>query len=213
MAGYGAGLQEIRRAAEFDRAADSGGLASPIAEPSPTRGIGWRRLAMAPGNAFETREVVGDGHGEGEQFLQSLPGLEELDGNAARFQTHALGEVFELLGEDGDGGLDQEWGPFQPFLVKLGQDPGDFALALDLIEAVVAVGEPAQAGDQEGAVGEAAGADAVGDGGGHDLLSAAAADAQEELDGGAIDEGAGKDLQLPDDLVDFAVPGGFGGHG
>ena len=170
-------------------------------------------LAISPGDAFEAGEVVGDGHGEGEQLFERLLGVLELDGNAARFQPHAFGEVFELLREDGDGGFDQERRPFQALLVKLGEDAGDLALALDLVEAVVALGEPAQAGDEEVSVGEAAGADAVGNGRRHDLLGAAAADAQEEFDRRPIHKRPGEGLQRPDDVLDFAVPGWFGGHG
>jgi hypothetical protein len=65
----------------------------------------------------------------------------ELDDNAAGFEADALGEGFELLGKDRDGSFDQKRGMCEAFLVKLGEDAGDFALALDLVEAVVALGQ------------------------------------------------------------------------
>ena len=64
-------------------------------------------------------------------------------------------------------------------------------------------------GDESGPIRQAIGAHAVGDTGSQDLLGAAAADAQQEFDRGAVDEGAGKSFELPDHLVDFAVPAGF----
>ena len=57
------------------------------------------------------------------------------------------------------------------------------------------MGEALQAGDQSVAVGEAIGADAIADAGRHDLLGAAAADAEEGLDGGAVDVGVGMAAQ------------------
>ena len=47
-------------------------------------------------------------------------------------------------------------------------------------------------GDQGIAIGEAVRPDAVGYGGGHELLGAAAADAQEKFHCGAVDKGAGE---------------------
>jgi hypothetical protein len=44
-------------------------------------------------------------------------------------------------------------------------------------------------------------------------LSAAAADAEERFDRGAVDERAGKGFEGLDYLVNPAVPEGFGGHG
>ena len=79
------------------------------------------------------------------------------------------GRVSNSWAKDCDGGLDHKRGMFEPLLVKLGEDLGDMALAPNLIIAVVALGEEE------------------------------AADAQEELDGGAIDERAGEGLEIPDD--------------
>ena len=79
--------------------------------------------------------------------------------------------------------------------------------------AVVALGNVAQMGDEGLAIGQAVGADALGDTGSQDLLGAAAADAQQEFEGGAVDEGPGQALELAEDVVDSAIPEGFGGHG
>jgi hypothetical protein len=169
------------------------------------------RLALS-GDALETIKVVTNRHGQGQQLFERLLRLVELDGDAARFQPHASREMRKFLGKDLKGSFDQEPGPREAVFVQLGEDGGDLSSALLLIAAVVAGGEAAEVGDEGGAIGQTAGADVVGNAGSHDLLSAAGADAEEELDSGAVDEGAGERLQLQDDVVDSAEPGGFGGH-
>ena len=68
-------------------------------------------------------------------------------------------------------------------------------------------------GDEGVPIRQAVGPHVVHNAGSEDLLGAAAADAEQEFDGGAIDERAGKRFQFPDHVIDFAVPDGFGGHG
>jgi len=104
-------------------------------------------------------------------------GLIELDGDAAWFQPDASGEVLKLLGQNLKGGFDQEARLVKALLVELGEDGGDFAAALELVNTILAGGEMAEVGDEGIAVGEGAGAEVVGDAGGHDLLGAAGADA------------------------------------
>ena len=84
--------------------------------------------------------------------------------------------------------------------------------ALPFVVAAIPLGEAAQVGDEGIPVGQAVGADVFCDAGSHDLLGAAAADAEQEFDRGAISERAGEGLQFTDDFVDFAVPGWFCGH-
>ena len=66
-------------------------------------------------------------------------------------------------------------------------------------------------GNESIPIGQTARADADGDAGRHDLLRPAAAHAEQEFDRGPVDQRA-EGLKLPGDLVDLAVPGGFGGH-
>jgi hypothetical protein len=152
-------------------------------------------------------------YSEGQQLLQRLLGLVKVYGDAARLQPDAFGKVLELLLKDLDRSLDQELRPFQPVLVEFGQDFSELAPAPALVKAIVPAGKAAQMSDEGIPVRQTAGADAVGNAGGHDLLRPAAADAEQEFDRGPVDERAGKGLQLPEDLVDSAVPSWFGGHG
>lgn len=167
----------------------------------------------SPRAALEAREVVADRHGEGQQFFEGLPGMLEFDRDPAGLEAHAGGQVGELLADHPDRGFHQELRLLEPFDSQPVKHLRDLALAPHLVVALLAFGQAAQVGDQTVAVGEPAAADVVGDTRRHDLLGAAAAHTQEELDCGTVDEGAGKGLEFPDDAVDFAVPGWFCGHG
>jgi hypothetical protein len=70
----------------------------------------------------------------------------------------------------------------------------------------------AQASDQAVPIGKSVRPNVVRDTGRHDLLGPPAADAEQEFDRGPVDERTGERLKLPDDIVDFAVPGGFCGR-
>jgi hypothetical protein len=135
------------------------------------------------------------------------------DGDAARLKAHPRGEVLELLRHNLNRGLDQKLGAFEAILFELRQNLGDVAAATPFIVAVVALGKAAKMGDEGIPIGQAVGTDAVGDAGSEDLLSAAAADAEEELYGRAIDERARQGFELAQYVVDFAVPEWFCGHG
>ena len=175
---------------------------------------GFLRLAMdGPHLPLKPIKVVADGHGECEQFFERLLGLLKSDGDAAWLKGHTRGEILELLRQDLNRGLDQKLGPFEAILLQLSQDFGDVAAALPLVVAVVALGEAAQMGDEGIPIGEAVGTDTLGNAGSEDLLGAAAADAEEEFYCRAIDERARQALELAEDVVDFAVPDGFCGHG
>ena len=87
------------------------------------------------------------------------------------------------------------------------------AAALQLVKPVLTLGEAAEPVDEVLAIGQSISADAIGDAGRQDLLRSAAADAEQELQGGAIDERAGKSLEFPDHRVEFAIPRWFGRHG
>jgi hypothetical protein len=76
----------------------------------------------------------------------------------------------------------------EAILFELRQNLGDVTAAAAFIVAVVALGEAAQMGDEGIAICQAVGTDTLGNAGSEDLLGAAAADAEEELYGGAIDE-------------------------
>ena len=85
--------------------------------------------------------------------------------------------------------------------MQLGQDFGDVAPASTFIVAVVARGDAAQTGDEGIPIGQAVGADPLGDAGSQNLLSAAAADAKQKLEGGAVDERPVQELEFADNLV------------
>jgi len=92
----------------------------------------------------------------------------------------------------------------------------DFAEAMSattFVVAILSIAQLAEAGNQEGAIGQSIGADIVGDAGRHDLLGAAAADTEEEFDGGAIDERAREGFESLEDVGDFGVPDWFCRHG
>jgi hypothetical protein len=55
-------------------------------------------------------------------------------------------------------------------------------------------------GDEGIPIGQAVGADTLGDAGSEDLLGAAAADAQQEFEGGAVDKRPGQALEFADDV-------------
>jgi hypothetical protein len=136
----------------------------------------------------------------------------EGDGDAAGLQMDAFGEALKFLRHDLGRGFDEELGPFEAFLPQLAQSFGDFPTAPAFIIAVVALGEAREAGDQDLAVHQAVGADVVGDARGQDLLGAAAADAEEKLNGSAIDERARGGPQLFQNVVEFREPRWFGRH-
>ncbi len=171
-----------------------------------------RGLTLPAGDAFELQEVVGNGHGKGEQLFECLAGFVEIQGNPAALQAHALGQIFEFLLDGSRRGFDQQGRMIEALLPQTGEGLRKVLAAAAFIVSVIAAGECAQVINQNIAIGQSAGADAFGNARRQDLLSAAAADAEEEFDGGAIDEGTRKGLQVLDDVVDFAVPGGFGGH-
>ncbi len=131
----------------------------------------------------------------------------------AGLQPDAFRQISQVLPKDLEGRLDQQLRPLQALPSQLRQGSGDLTAALALVVAVTVLGEPAEMGDKSIAIGESVGANAVHNAGEQDLLGAAAADAEEEFDGGAIDERAGKNLQFPDHVIDFAVPGRLCGHG
>ena len=78
--------------------------------------------------------------------------------------------------------------------------------------AAIAMGKTAQVSDEGVAIGEPVGADASGNAGRQNLLGAAAPDAEERFNGGAVNERAGKGFEGLDYCRDSAVPERFGGH-
>jgi hypothetical protein len=92
-------------------------------------------------------------------------------------------------------------GAFEAILLQLGQDFSDVAPAAPFIVAVIALGDAAQMGDEGIAIGQAVGTDTLGDAGSEDLLGSAAADAEQEFEGGAVDERPGQALEFADDVV------------
>jgi len=92
----------------------------------------------------------------------------------------------------------------------------DFAQAMaatTFVVAILSIAKLAKAGHQEVAIGQSIGADVVGDAGRHDLLGAAAADTEEEFDGGAVNERTREGFESTEDVGDFGVPDWFCRHG
>ena len=173
----------------------------------------WGILPGRANLAFEEAKIVTDGHGKGQELFQCLLRLIKGDGNPAWKQADSRRQVVKLLGEDPHGGFDEKLRPFQAIVVELGEDFGNFAPAPAFVVGIVAIGEATEVGDESIPCGQSVGPYPVGDARGHDLLSPAAADAEQELDGGPIDERTRQELQLANDQVNFAVPGWFCGHG
>jgi len=146
-------------------------------------------------------EVVADGHGESQQFFERFLGLLKGDGDAAWLKGHACREILELLRQELKRGLDEKLGAFESVLLQLSKDFGNVAPTLPFIVAVVALGDTAQMGDEGIPIGQAVGADALGNAGSEDLLSAAAADAEEEFEGRPVDERPGQTFQFVDNFV------------
>src|ERR1022692_366439 len=104
------------------------------------------RLTTA-GAAFEAVEIIADRHGECQELFEGFARLLKLHGRAARFETDAGWQVFQLLIDDRDRGFHEQLRLGEPFLPEAVDRPGDLAPALDLIIGVVTMGEPAQTGD------------------------------------------------------------------
>jgi len=158
-------------------------------------------------------EIVADGHGKSQQFLERFLGLVKGDGDAAGLQVDTRRKVHELLRHNLKRGFDEKLGPREAILLELRQNLGDVTAATPFIVAVVALGEAAQMGDEGIPIGQAVGSHPLGDAGSEDLLGAAAADAEEELYRRAIDERPGQALEFAEYVIDFAIPEGFCGHG
>jgi hypothetical protein len=151
--------------------------------------------------ALKALEVIADGHSKGQQLLERLLRLVESYSDPAWLETDADGKVLDLLIDNSTGRFNEKLGPFEPFLLQLRQDFGNVASALPLVVAVIPLGDAAQAGDKRIPIGQAVGSHAVGDARSEDLLGSAAADAQQEFEGGAVDERPGQELEFADDLV------------
>jgi hypothetical protein len=139
-------------------------------------------------------KVIADGHGEGEEFFEGFLGGGELYGNAAGGESDAGREIGKNLIHDRSGGFDGNAG--LPGRAEFFEGPGEPLAALAFLRSDLAGGELLQVSDQPAAVGEAAGADLERDAGGEDLLGAAAADAEEALEGGAVDPRVGQGREL-----------------
>jgi hypothetical protein len=144
-----------------------------------------------PHLALKALEVVADSHGKGQQFFERLLRLVEGQADPAGLQVDTRRKVDELLGQDLKRGLDEKLGAFESVLLQLRQDFGNVSPSPPLVVAVVALGDAAQTGDESIPIGQTVGADTLGNAGSEDLLGAAAADAEEEFEGRAVNERPG----------------------
>ena len=174
------------------------------------RSVGFARSSDA---TFKHFEIVANGHGEGQQLLESLLRLVKLDGNAAGFESHTSRQVLEGLIDDADGGLDQQLRLIDPLLPQGFDEAGHFAAALDFIGAFVAFGDPLESGDEGFPIGEPVNAGtAFQDARRHDLLGASPADAEQELEGGPIHIGKRVLSQGLYNVRQITIPNGFCWH-
>lgn len=174
--------------------------------------LSGRIAGFRPGAAFEAFEIIADGHSERQKLFESFMGLFEFDGNAAGLEMDAGRQMFQLLADDLYRRFDKKLRLFDALPPETVEDCGHPAPALHLIMTLAALSQPAEMMDQLIPVGKSICADVIGNAGSHDLLSAAAADSQKQLDRGTVDERAGKRAELPDNLIEVTVPGWFGGH-
>jgi hypothetical protein len=158
-------------------------------------------------------EVVTHRHGQRQELFKCLLGLIKRDRNAAGFQPYAFRQVLQLLRQNLNRGFHQQLGAFQSFFLTRRQGGCNFAPTLDFIMALLALGQTAQMRNENIAIRQPIGADAVHYAGGHDLLGSASTDTEQEFDGRAVDERAGKNFELPDHVIDFAQPAWFCRHG
>ncbi|HMF77760.1 MAG TPA: hypothetical protein VK604_19040, partial [Bryobacteraceae bacterium] len=153
----------------------------------------------ATDSPLKRRKVIPDGHSEGEEFFEGFLGCGKLDGDLARGERNPSRKVGKHLIDDGGRSLDGH--PMPGRFVQGFEGPGEALAALALVGSGVASGQLPQMGNKQFPVGEAIGADLERDAGGEDLLGAAAADAEQAFDGGAIDPGLGQGTQLRENLV------------
>jgi hypothetical protein len=94
--------------------------------------------------------------------------------------------------DDVGGGFHGNLGLLEAFLAEPPEDLGEPAPALYLVIALLVPRPLLQASDPSVPIRQSVGSDPAADTGSQDLLGAAAADAQQEFDRGAIDERAGR---------------------
>jgi hypothetical protein len=85
--------------------------------------------------------------------------------------------------------------------LQLSEDFGYVAAPPPFIVAVIALGDAAQMGDESIPIGQAVGSHPVGNAGSEDLLGSPTPDAEEEFEGGPVDERPGQALEFTDDIV------------
>jgi hypothetical protein len=118
----------------------------------------WRRY---PDYAFESLEVVADGHGEGEEFLEGLAGFPEFHRNVTRGEGDAGRQVGKLLRQNPVGSFDGELRAFEAFTAEPVKHRSHAAAAAAFEVPVFAGGESPQVADENLAVGEAVRTDVV----------------------------------------------------
>lgn len=178
----------------------------------PGKGTRPLRKSTAPGNPFKTGEIIGNGHGHGQQLLEGLGWFLEIYRDSSRLEANAGGKVFEILAGNRAGRFHQQLRPRQPLILQLNQNAGQSPAPPLFIVAVIADGDLSQARNEGISISQAIAAHVVGHARREDLLGAAAADPQQDFDRRAVHERAGKALQLPHDSVEFAVPARFSRH-
>ena len=128
-------------------------------------------------------------------FSSACLGLVELHDDPAGFDLNAGGKLVHFLAHYLDRRFHQNLRPLQPVFPQSFEQFGNFAAPGVLIRNIVTSRQAAKMGDEHLAVHQTVGADMVGNTGSHDLLGAPSPDPEENFNGGAVHERAGKSLE------------------
>jgi len=156
---------------------------------------GWNPHPVVEGLA-----ILADGHGESRQFLEGLVRLAKAHGDGSRAEFHAVRQSVEIVRFDppsqGLGDIDPHGGLPDPLLAGLRETFGESIPAAFFIIGFLSGGDSFQMAHKIGAAGHHAGSDTANRDGREKLLGAAAADAQERLESGAVDPRLGAVFEL-----------------
>jgi hypothetical protein len=125
--------------------------------------------------------------------------LVEADADFTCPEGDALRKPFQRDVHPFRGSFHQQARAFYSPFMKRGERLGELLATALFVDGRFAGGELLEVLDEALAVGDAVAADLVGDAGLEDLLGAAAADAEELLQGGAVDPRVGKAFELVED--------------
>jgi hypothetical protein len=164
---------------------------------SPLLGT-FRQTIRVGGHALKERLVIPDGHGERQEFFESLPGGPKTEGDAARLNGYSLGEDVQFLIDDGS-----RRGHHQSVasLLTEGADLlGESSPALMFVVNGIAGGETMEVRNQDVAVRQTVHANLPRDAGRQDLLGPTQSDAEQILEDGTVHPRVGQGMEAAGDF-------------